>query len=121
MTHKRSGLLIIAFTLTFLLIGCERTTISEIIKNPQRFAGEEVTIAGTVTNTEADDPHKGSFELDDGTGRLWVLSTNYQVPKRGEKLAITALVEDAVKLGSNTLPATLQEIKRLGERGEGSD
>jgi hypothetical protein len=121
MSRKHSCLFIVAFAFTFLLIGCERTTISEIVKNPYRFAGQAVTIAGTVTNTEADAPHQGSFELDDGTGRLWVLSTNYQVPKRGEKLAITALVEDAVKLGSNTLPATLQEIKRLGERAQGSD
>jgi len=106
--------------ISILVAGCEQTTISQIIKNPQQYSGEEVTIAGKVTNTAADDPTKGSFELDDGTGRLWVLSTSYQLPQRGARLAVTGLVEDAVPLGSNTLSTTLQEIKRQGEgKGQG--
>lgn len=109
----RLGILTAAFALTAALAGCEQTKISDINKNPGKFAGNEVTIAGTVTSTVASS-NPGTFEVDDGSGRLWILSSSYGVPAQGTKIAVTGLVESGVNLGSSSLVTTLQETKRYG-------
>src|ERR1700680_4585566 len=61
----RLGILTVALALTAALAGCERTKISDINKNPGKFAGNEVTIAGKVTSSVASS-NPGTFEVDDG-------------------------------------------------------
>lgn len=109
----RLGILTTALALTAALAGCERTKISDINKNPAKFTGIEVTIAGKVTST-VPSSNPGVFQVDDGSGRLWVLSTSYNVPAQGTQIAVTGLVESGVNLGSTSLVTTLQETKRYG-------
>jgi hypothetical protein len=106
----RLGMLMAALALTAALSGGERTKISNINKNPHKYAGTEVTITGTVTSTVAS-PNPGTFQVDDGSGRLWVLSTSDDVPAQGSSVAVTGLVESGVNLGSGALVTTLEAIK----------
>ena len=100
------------------LAGCHRTTISDIVKNPQKYSGYEVTIAGEVTNG-AGEVQQGTFEVDDGTGKLWVVSSQLDIPSPGSHVAVVGLVEDKTDLGSNSLPTVLQEVRRY-ENGDKS-
>ena len=109
----RLGILTVALAVTAALAGCERTKISDINKNPGKFAGNKVTIAGKVTSTVASS-NPGTFEVDDGSGRLWILSSSNDVPAQGAQVAVTGLVESGVNLGSTSLVTTLQESKRYG-------
>jgi hypothetical protein len=115
-THNRTwrlAILTAAFAVTAALAGCEQTKISDINKNPGKFAGNEVTIAGTVTSTVSSS-NPGTFEVDDGSGRLWILSKSKDVPAQGKQVAVTGLVEPGSNLGSTSLVITLQETKRYG-------
>lgn len=112
-THKtgRLAILTAAFALMVLIAGCERTRISDINKHPEDYAGSEVTIAGKVTSSVAS-ANPGTFQVDDGSGRIWVLSTSNEVPAQGTQIAVTGLVESKTDLGSTALVTALQEIRR---------
>jgi hypothetical protein len=94
------------------LAGCERTKISDILAHPNRFSGYPVTIAGRVISTYGEEPTKGKYELDDGSGQLWVLSVKVELPQKGSLVAVTGFVDPEINLGTTTLPTVLQESSR---------
>jgi hypothetical protein len=72
--HSKILLSILVGLATLCLAGCpQRTSIASIRRYPAHFAGREVTIASRVTNSFGA-MGQGVFEVDDGSGRLWVFS-----------------------------------------------
>jgi hypothetical protein len=58
--------------LTLGVAGCpERTTIRDVLRDPGHYRNKDVAIGGRVTNSYGALGH-GIFEIDDGTGRMWV-------------------------------------------------
>src|SRR5438309_1517756 len=54
-----------------LLAGCPtRTSVEKINRDPGRYAGKEVTIAGKVSGSFGA-LGSGIFQIDDGTGTMW--------------------------------------------------
>jgi hypothetical protein len=98
------------------LAGCQRTTISELIKNPSHYSGDEVTIAGKVTQSGGSF-EKGAYEVDDGTARIWVETDKISLPSQGSQVAVTGLLESSQSMGLRTMPTVLQEIKRYTRGG----
>jgi hypothetical protein len=95
-----------------LLAGCpQRTSIGHINSDPGRFAGKEVTIAGRVSGSFGA-LGTGVFEVDDGTGRMWVYSQNYGVPGREARIAVTGRVEQGVTFGGRNFATVLRETRR---------
>lgn len=95
-----------------VMTGCpQRTTIAEINRDPGRFAGKEVTIAGRVSSSFGA-LGTGVFEVDDGTGRMWVFSQNYGVPGNGAKVGVTGRVEQGFSFGGRSFATILRETKR---------
>ena len=95
-----------------ILAGCPtRTTIEKINRDPGRYAGKEVTIAGHVTNSFGA-LGTGVFELEDGTGRMWVFSERYGVPGREAKLAVTGRIEQGFSFGGRSFATILRETER---------
>lgn len=94
------------------LAGCPtRTTIADINRDPGRFAGKEVSIAGRVTSSFGA-LGSGAFEVDDGSGRMWVYSQNYGVPGNGAKVAVTGRIEQGFSLGGRSFATILRESER---------
>ena len=91
------------------LTGCE-TKISDINNDPGRYAGKDVTIAGEVTNSFGA-LNQGTFELDDGTGRMWVVSSGFGVPAQGARVAVTGRVQSGVTIGGRSFANVLRETK----------
>jgi hypothetical protein len=87
------------------LSGCEQKTINEIKSDPGRFAKNEVVIVGTVVRSVSV-MGNGVYEIDDGTGKLWVVSRN-GVPRKGAKIGVKGKVHDAYDLSSFALPESI--------------
>ena len=97
---------------TLLLAGCpQRTTIENINRDPGRYAGKEVTIAGRVSSSFGA-LGSGVFEVDDGTGSMWVYSQSYGVPGNGAKVAVTGRIEQGFNFGGRSFATILRETQR---------
>lgn len=95
-----------------LLAGCPpRESIEKINRDPGRFAGKEITIAGRVTDSFGA-IGSGIFAIDDGTGTIWVLSEKYGVPGNGANLAVTGRIQQGFAFGGRNFAAILRETQR---------
>lgn len=88
-------------------------TIEELKKDVREFDGKVVTIKGAVV-------HSGSlgvsgYTIDDGTGKITVLSTK-AAPNKGDVYKVKGKLNEALKLGSQSqLTITEKEAERVGE------
>jgi len=95
-----------------LLAGCPaRESIARINQTPGRFEGREVSIAGRVVNSFGA-MGAGVYEVDDGTGRMWVFSESYGIPGRDAKLAVTGRVEEGFSFGGRHFATILRQTRR---------
>jgi hypothetical protein len=95
-----------------LLAGCPpRESIGKINQDPGRFAGKEISIAGQVTDSFGA-MGTGVFQLDDGSGTVWVFSKGYGVPGSGAKLVVTGVVEQGFAFGGRNFAIILRETER---------
>lgn len=79
------------------LTGCEQKTINRILADPHRYANQEVGVAGKVARSYSILGH-GAYEVDDGTGMLWVVSNN-GVPREGARVGVKGTIRDGFNLG----------------------
>ena len=95
-----------------LLAGCPpRESIEKINRDPARFAGKDITIAGRVTDSFGA-LGTGVFQIDDGTGTMWVLSEKYGVPGNGANLAVTGRIQQGFAFGGRNFATILRETQR---------
>lgn len=110
MSNKNCRMLIAAgFTVAMLLlVGCPtHTTIADINRDPGHFAGRDVTIAGRVSDSFGA-LGTGVFQVDDGSGRMWVYSQNRGVPNGG-KISVTGRIEQGFNFGGRSFGVILRE------------
>jgi len=95
-----------------LLAGCPpRVSIAKLNQDPGRYAGKELTIAGRVTDSFGA-LGRGVFQIDDGTGTMWVLAGQYGVPASGAKVAVTGHTEQGFTLAGRNFATILRETER---------
>jgi hypothetical protein len=82
----------------FAMVGCEQKTINEIKADPGRYANQEVAVVGNVTRSFSV-LGRGAYEIDDGTGKLWVVSES-GVPREGARVGVKGKIRDGFNLGS---------------------
>jgi hypothetical protein len=54
----------------------------------------------------------GVFQVDDGTGRIWVFSQNFGVPGNGAKVAVTGRVEQGFSFGGKSYGVIVRETQQ---------
>ncbi|HJW60773.1 MAG TPA: lipoprotein, partial [Actinomycetota bacterium] len=64
---------LLAASLALALTGCATRSINALLAEPSRYANRDVTVGGTVTQSVSLLGH-GAYQIDDGTGTLWVVS-----------------------------------------------
>ncbi len=97
---------------TISLAGCPRgTTIGEINSDPGRFRDKEVAIKGRVV-TSFGVAGEGAYELDDGTGRIWVISSGGGVPSQGAKVRAVGRVQSGITFAGRSFATVLRESQR---------
>jgi hypothetical protein len=82
-------------------------SIETINRDPSRFHDKEINVAGRVVNSFG-----GAFELDDGTGRLWVLSDRDAIPSHNASVTVTGRIEQDLGLGGRTFVSILRETRK---------
>lgn len=103
-----TGLIVLAA----FLAGCPpRESIAKINQDPGRYAGKEIAIAGHVTDSFGA-MGSGVFQVDDGTGLMWVFSERYGVPGTGAKVAVVGHVEQGFAFGGRQFVVVLRETER---------
>ncbi len=80
------------------LAGCEEKSINQIKAEPERYANREVGIRGQVTESVSI-LGRGAYQVDDGTGKLWVIS-EHGVPRKGSHVAVKGRIRDGFDMGS---------------------
>ena|ERR1700739_567553 len=98
--------------LAFLMFvaGCAATKISAINNDPVKYMAKDVTVAGQVINSFGI-ANQGAFEVDDGTGRLWVWSSGFGVPGQGTHVLVTGRVQAGVAVGGRFFANVLRETQ----------
>ena len=94
------------------LPGCEQQTIHHILADPHRYANQEVGVVGKVVRSYSVLGH-GVYEVDDGTGTLWVIS-NSGVPREGTRVGVKGTIRDGFNLGELGPILKLPESLRSG-------
>lgn len=100
------------FVAIALLAGCPpRESIARINRDPGRYMGKEITIAGRVVDSYGA-MGRGAFLLDDRTGTMWVLAGHYGVPGSGAKVAVTGYIQQGFTMGGRNFATILRETER---------
>jgi len=102
---------ILFLTTALLLSACpSRTTINQINGDPARYRGKEVLVIGEVSNSYGV-TGIGAYELNDGTGKIWVL-TERGVPSRGAQVGAIGKYRQGVNWDGRNFGSALQETDR---------
>ena len=107
---KRKSIVILLLSTVFLLACPTRTTIADINRDPGKYQGKEISVAGKVSDAFGA-LGTGVFQVDDGTGRLWVFSQNYGVPGSGAKVAVTGRLEQGFSFGGRSFALALRQTQ----------
>jgi hypothetical protein len=95
--------------LALMLGGCASTVrISDLMAAPQRYDGRVVRVEGTVTRS-AGVLGMGGYELDDGTGQIFVIAQGGGVPVQGSRTRVKGRFESIFSLAGRSVAAILQE------------
>ncbi len=107
--RNRSALLLLLPLLVLLLAGCpQQTTIAHIKQDPGKYYDKEVALRGQVVQSFGAF-RQGIYELDDGTGRLWVLVEDEGVPRQGAQVETVGTVVPGVSFGGRDYGTSLRE------------
>jgi hypothetical protein len=94
-----------------LLTACpSQTTISKINADPARYRNKEVGIVGTVRDSYGA-LGQGAYEIDDGTGRIWVV-TQRGVPSRGARVGAKGHIHTGFNFGGRNYGTVMEETGR---------
>jgi hypothetical protein len=111
MNAKRVTYIIGVLMLGVLLVACERTKIGDITADPGRFMNKEVNVAGQVTQSIGF-MGKGIYQIDDGSGRLWVLANGRGVPSKGAMVGVKGHVTPTVTFMGVNYATVMRETDR---------
>jgi hypothetical protein len=106
---KKATLLL---ALVALLTGCGPTRIGRILAEPARYQNRNVTVEGRVTTAYgANIPGlniPGVYQVEDGTGRILVLSTR-GVPGKDARVQVKGTVTPGLNIGGRSLGTAIRE------------
>lgn len=109
----RKEMVVIGLMLVMLgIVGCpERRSIADVLRDPARYMDKDVTVAGTVTRSYGA-LGTGIYEIDDGTGKMWVFSQNTGVPSEGAKVASIGRIAPTLTFAGRSYATVLRERER---------
>ena len=110
--RNRLSLTLLLIVGTLMLAACpSRTSIEKINSDPGRYAGREVAIGGRVSNSFGL-LGSGVYQVEDGTGQIWVFSQRYGVPSNGAKVGVKGTISQGFSFGGRNFALILKETER---------
>ena len=113
MSTRRVLYLSVPLVLGFLLAACEQARISQINADPGRYMNKEVAVVGNVTQSIGV-LGKGIYQVDDGTGKLWVVANVRGVPSKGAKVGVKGYVKPTITFLGINYATVMEETDRRG-------
>jgi hypothetical protein len=108
---KKAAVFLVLLTGTLLFTACpNQTNIAKINADPDRYRNKEVGIAGRVTDSYGV-LGAGAYELDDGTGKIWV-ATRRGVPSRGSRVGAKGYIHSGFSFAGRNFGTVLEETDR---------
>jgi hypothetical protein len=102
------------FGAILLLSACSHhVSIESVNRNPGQFRDQEITVAGREVNSSAV-TDAAAFELDDGTGRLWVLRDSHNLPGHNASITVTGRIEHGFSFAGRHFVIILRETRKQG-------
>ena len=114
MRIKRIFYFSVTLIIGVLLAACEQTKISQINADPGRYMNKEVAVVGHVTQSIGA-LGKGIYQVDDGTGRLWVVANVRGVPSKGTRVGVKGHVRPTLTFLGINYATVMEETDRRGE------
>jgi hypothetical protein len=100
--------LVLAALLGVGLGACAPTVrIRDLLDQPQRYDGRTVKVEGTVTQS-AGLLGIGAYQVDDGTGSIYVIAQGQGVPREGGRTSAKGRFESVFSLAGRTIAAIVQ-------------
>lgn len=96
-----------AATLALWLTGCATVKISRINVDPSRYYNRTIRVEGRVV-TSVGLLGTGGYQLEDGTGSIYVLSRT-GVPSSGSRVAVTGTVVGGAQILGRTVGTAIRE------------
>lgn len=100
-------LLILTVLAGLFLTGCGTVRIRQILDQPNRFRNRTVRVEGSVNNSFGA-LMAGLYQVDDGTGKIYVLS-NTGVPRKGAKVSVKGQVMEGITFGARSFGTAIRE------------
>ncbi len=98
--------------LVAVLQGCSRhVKIGDLTGDPNRYRAKQVTISGRVTESYGA-LGTGAYQVDDGTGKIWVISERLGVPARDSRVETTGKLMEGATFGGRSFGTALRETGR---------
>ena len=108
--EKKTVVLAALLASVLLLAGCPSTKISDIQKDPGKYMNKQITVSGKVSSSYGM-LGMGMFQVNDGSGSIWVLSENYGVPGQGTNVDVTGQLVQTASFGGKNFSNVLRETK----------
>jgi len=107
----RIYLVVLIAIASLFLTGCPpRVKISDIQRDPGRYVGKEISIGGRVSDSFGA-LGAGVFQVDDGSGTMWVYSQGFGVPSNGAKVGVVGHLEQGFSFGGRNFATILRETQ----------
>jgi len=105
----RAGRNLLLLALVALGLGaCAPTVrIRDLLDQPQRYDGRTVKVEGTVTRS-AGVFGTGAYQVDDGTGSIYVITQGQGVPREGARTKAKGVFRSVFSLAGRTIAAIVQ-------------
>jgi hypothetical protein len=110
-------------TAALLTVACpDRTSIADIERNPGKYQNKDVVVAGRVVDSyglsiPGTNIGGGAYKIDDGTGSMWILVTEGNVPSRGAEVGVKGRVGTGINWkGRNYGLGMYEKDRRYGKR-----
>jgi hypothetical protein len=101
-----------ALACMLLLTACPpQKSIADLQRDPARYSNREVIVRGTVIQSIGA-LGTGMFEIDDGTGRMWVYSERFGVPSKGIRVGVAGTVVPTFTFAGRSFAMVMRETQR---------
>lgn len=123
MNKKTLVLLVCLAAAAIFVTGCpERTSIADIEANPGKYQNKEVAVAGVVKDSyglaiPGTRLGGGAYKIDDGTGSMWIIVADGNVPSKGAEIGVKGRIGTGVNWkGKNYGLGMYEEDRRYKKR-----
>lgn len=111
MSSRRRLLLFLAVLPLLILTACNLDTISQVKNDPFKYERETAHLGGVVTKTYGVMGY-GIYEIQDQTGRIFVVSQGRGVPGKGARVEIKGHAKNAFTFAGMDYGTVIMESSR---------